>query len=158
MVWMWALACVGQPVAEIGADETVVPDLDLRDQNDNPVGLRSLAADPLVLEFATMWASRLFDETLGADLVAERGDEGLRYAVVLMQNEFSDPADAEDAKRFADNFGVDTVFWAADPIQADDLVRAWPEFWLVDERGVLVASEVGEAAEPGAMVEQYYTQ
>ncbi|MEO0606213.1 MAG: hypothetical protein AAF211_32590 [Myxococcota bacterium] len=158
MVWMWVLACGGGSELEIGPDEVVIPDLTLRDQNDDPVELRSLAADPLVLEFATLWASRTFDETVGAELVEERGDEGLRYAVFLMQDAVSMPADVEDAWAFASHFAIPTVLWAPDPSQAVDLFRTWPEFWLVDERGVLLESEVTEGANPIEMVDRYYAE
>lgn len=146
MVWIAMMACsmdVVEPstaVADIGYEVGQrVPDLPLADQDGNPVALRDLDGDPLLIELKALWRSRSA-ESEGPGLEAEYGEQGLRYVPLVVEGVGLEPAVQSDAASLAKVAGLEQVLWDPEGNAADlGYDGMFPSFALLDVDGVVTA-------------------
>jgi thiol-disulfide isomerase/thioredoxin len=115
-------------------------DLVLKDQNDETWRLHDLKGDIILLDFSTMWCGPCQSAASTAqDIQDFYSSEGFEYITILIEDTTAGTIDIDDAKEWADIFGIDTqpvLQGSRDLIDGDPSVgypvSSWPTFVFVD--------------------------
>lgn len=119
----------------------------LKDQRDKRVSLYDFRGEPFILDFSTMWCGPCMNAAADVQMVANR--YGIHYITVLLEDRFFIDPDLEDAKAWADEYGIDepVLQGSSDMVSPHpDLgweVATLPTFYLINEEMKLVGIQEG---------------